>query len=152
MADFKADIKTAQDDVNVRQRVEGQRLTGDMRFLRAVYTTGVTEVATDTVSFCDLPIGSYLIPWLTWVSTDGVGGTSVIFTSFGDSGDVARYATADLALTAAGGPLVLTPLNAILITPFAVTAAAKTLRGALAGTFPMTAGKKIVLNAVFRMP
>lgn len=153
MALFSTDIYTGQSSVNAKDRPLGSKVTGDIRMCEAIYTTGITEVATDVIQFAKLPVGAILLPEKCWFFTDGVGGTAVVFTSIGDALDAARYATVDIALTAASTvPIFPTVLVALLLTRFPVTATSNVITGTLAGTFPMTAGKKIVIHLEYRMP
>jgi hypothetical protein len=85
--------------------------------------------------------------------SEGIGGTSVIATSFGDEGDNARYATADIALTAASSAaLTFTPLVANVLTRYTIVEASKTLVTPITGTFPVTVSKKVVLHIEYLMP
>lgn len=133
-------------------RANGQVTSGTVVEFTAQYTTLATEASGDVLPIFVLPVGAYFRS--LEVSTDGVGGTAVIITSVGDLASAARYATGDLALTAAStNPLPMLMLGAIGVTPFAVTAGdAQTLTCTLTGTFPMTAGKLITFIGTYRMP
>ena len=156
MATFNTDVAAGQLAVttfSARDRVEGQRVTGDVRILEAIYTTTATEASTDLVRFGILPIGAILFTENCWIFSEGTGGTTAAFTSVGDEADSARYATADLALTAASSaPIKLTPLTAVLLTRPVITSAMVAIVGVLSGTFPMTINKKVVIHLEYRMP
>ena len=156
MATFNTDVAAGQLAVttfSARDRVEGQMVTGDIRVLEATYTTTATEVSTDLVRFGILPIGAYLLPEKCWVFSEGTGGTTVVFTSIGDEADSARYATADIALTAASSAVIsLTPLVAVMLTRPIITSAMVAIVGVLSGTLPMTINKKVVIHLEYRMP
>ena len=118
----------------------------------AIYTTGVTEVATDVIQIARLPAGAILLPEKCWFFTDGVGGTAVVYTSIGDALDAARYATVDIALTAASTiPIFPTVLVALLLTRYVMLPTSNVITALTAGTFPLTAGKKIVHHLEYRM-
>jgi len=153
MATFLSDVMTGQASLNVKDRIEGQRVSGDVRISESIYTTTATEVATDVIQFAKLPVGAILLPEKCWWFTDGVGGTAVIFTTIGDSGDDDRYATADIALTAASTvPIFMVVLVGLLLVRFPLTSTSNIIQGTLAGTLPMTVGKKIVTHLEYRMP
>lgn len=145
MPNFDSDIMTAQASVNIRNRPLGTRMEGQLWVAEPIYTTTATEVTTDIIRWCVLPLGAKLLVEKCWFISEGVGGTSVIITSFGDEGDNARYATADIALTAASSAtLAVTPLVANVLTRYTVVEASKTLVTPITGTFPMTINKKVV--------
>lgn len=156
MPTFNTDVAAGQLAVTTfssRDRVEGQRVTGDIRYLEATYTTTATEASNDLVRFGILPIGAYLLTEKCWVFSEGTGGTTVVFTSIGDEADNARYATADLALTAASSAVLpVVPLAAVMLTRPIITSAMVTIVGVLSGTLPMTINKKVIVHLEYRMP
>ena len=153
MANFDSNVMTGQASVNVRNRPEGQSVSGDIRYCEATYTTTATEVTADIIRWCILPIGARLLVEKCWFLSEGVGGTTVIATSFGDEADNARYATADIALTAASTAIIaVTPLVANILTRYAIVEASKTLVTVITGTLPMTVNKKIIGHFEYRMP
>lgn len=153
MPSFNTDIYAGQVSINVKDRVEGQRVTGDMRSFIATYTTTGAEVAADIINIVQLPVGAVLNADSLRVSTDGVGGTGCTFSKLGDAGDDDRYSATAVALTAAGTNLAVTGVNANAIAPFAVTKDTNVVQGTIAlSSGSVTAGKKVVVRGNFRMP
>ena len=135
-----------------RSHVEGQKTSGDIRYWEDSYTTDATEVTGAVLQLAQLPIDSYFLPEKSWFFSEGTGGTTVVITSIGDEVDAARYAVADLALTAASTvPLTVTAVPAILLTRWKITDATKIITATLTGTFPMTTAKKIVYSLAYRL-
>ena len=138
---------------SVRDLVDGTKVTGDIRMLESIYTTDATEVTGAVIRIGVLPVGAYLLPEKCWAFSEGIGGTTIIATSIGDQADDDRYATADLALTAASTILLpFVPLAAILLARHKITAASNIITATLTGTFPATAAKKIIWHLEYRMP
>lgn len=130
----------------------GNKVSGQLCEFFTTYTTTGTEAAADIIAIVKLPVGA--IFRFMEVATDGCGGTSVVLTSIGDLASAARYATGDLALTAAStNPLPMLMLGANAVSPFVVTSGdAQVLTGTLAGTLPMTAAKTITFRGVYLLP
>ena len=100
-----------------------------------------------------MPIGGILFPEKCWFFSEGIGGTTIILTSFGDEGDNARYATADIAVTAASSVILpATALVAGLLSRYVVVAASVNIVSVMTGTFPATINKKIIGHFEYRMP
>ena len=153
MANLDSDIYAGQANINVRYRPEGQKVTGNIVVTEAVWTTATTDASGDKVRWVILPVGAILLPEDCWFFSEGTGGTTVTFTSFGDEGDNARYATADIALTAASSAVIrVTPLTTVLLSRPVIAEASKTLVTVTAGTFPVTAAKKVIGHFEYRMP
>ena len=106
MALLSTTVYALQSSLNAKDRVEGQRVSGDIRMFETDYTTTGLEVTADVMQVAQLPIGSILLPEKCWVWSEGIGGTAIIYTSMGDAVDAARYATGDLALTAASAAIL----------------------------------------------
>jgi len=141
-----------QASTNPGARPLGQVISGDVQEITGTYTTTAADAAADIIPLFKLPVGAILRDM--YVTTDGIGGTGFIFSSIGDAGDDDRYATTDIALTAAGIEIKMTARNTNALAPFAVdTAANQTVTGTLAsGSGTVTAGKLIVIRASYRMP
>lgn len=153
MANFDSDILTGQVSVNVRNRPLGTRLGSQIMVAEPTYTTTATEVTSDIIRWLWLPLGSKLLTEKCWFWSEGVGGTAVILTSFGDEGDNARYATADIAVTAAStATIAVTPLAAIMLPRYTIVEASKTLVTVVTGTLPMTISKRIIGHFEYLMP
>lgn len=145
MANLDSDIMTGQASVNIRNRPLATRAEGQIFVAEPIYLTTALEVTSDIIRWYILPIGAKLLVENCWFISEGTGGTSVIITSFGDEGDNARYATADIALTAASSAkIAVTPLVANVLTRYTIVEASKTLVTPITGTFPMTVNKKVV--------
>lgn len=151
MPTFKSDLKTQQDNPNVRQRVDAQYSNREDRAFEAIWTILGTEAVGDFIEFFDLPIGAYFLPEESRFISDGIGGTSVTFTKIGDLVDDDRYTATAIALTAAG-IVAITPIGANLLDRFKVAAGSQTIRGVLGGTLPATAGKRVKLIGKYRLP
>jgi hypothetical protein len=147
MANFDSDLMTGQASVNVRNRPLGTRGASQIWVAEPVYTTTATEVTSDIIRWYIMPLGAKLLVEKCWMVSEGIGGTSVVATSFGDEADNARYATADIALTAASTAFIaFTPLIANVLTRYVIVEASKTLVTPVTGTFPLTIAKKVVLH------
>jgi len=152
MALLSTDVMVGQASRNVKDRPEGQKVSGDIRMIEATYTTTATEVTADVMQVAQIPVGAILLPEKCWVWSEGVGGTAVIYTSMGDALDAARYATGDLALTAASAAtLPVVPLAAIILARYVALSTSNIITFTTAGTFPLTAAKKIVHHLEYRM-
>lgn len=128
-----------------RDRVLGYRVSGDHFILEATYVTTALEVTADVMQVGQIPVGAILMPEKCWVWSEGVGGTAVIYTSMGDALDAARYATGDLALTAASAAILpVIPLPAVILARYQALATSNIITFTTAGTFPLTVAKKIV--------
>ncbi len=147
-----AEINTAERAVqiapNLGSRLSGATLTPMLLWATVTRTVDATEAAADVINIIDLPVGARLVPDLMKVANDGAGGTSVTISKIGDAEDDDRYSATAVALTAAGN-VAVTPTNAISVTPFTITETTKTIKAVLAGTLPMTAGKKIVFKVPY---
>ena len=78
MPTFNTDVAAGQLAVttfSARDRVDGQRVTADRRYLEAVYTTTATEASGDIMRIGILPIGAYLLTEDCWFWSEGTGGT-----------------------------------------------------------------------------
>lgn len=143
---------TGQASRNPKDRVEGQRVSGDHFIMEPKYTATGLEVTADVLQIAQIPVGALLLTEKCWFFTDGVGGTAIVFTSIGDALDAARYATSDIALTAASTvPIPIVTLPALLLARYPVLATSNIITATTAGTFPMTAGKIIVCHLEYRI-
>jgi hypothetical protein len=153
MANLDSDIMAAQVNISPRYRPEGQKVTGDLRVCEATYTTTALEVTNDIIRWVSLPVGAIVFIDKCWLFSEGIGGTAIIATSFGDQLDNARYATADIALTAASSAILpFTPLTTVILTRYVTLSTSNILVTPITGTFPATVSKKIVGHFEYRMP
>jgi len=145
--------KQAASQGNPAARPNGQLTSGETVQFFGTYTCTGAEVTADVVPLFKLPIGAILYPGTMRISTDAVGGTSVVFTQIGDAGSAGRYSGTSIPLTAAQTETAVTPTNAIAVTPFAVdTEANRTVLATMTHSGAPTAGKKIVVRGFYRMP
>lgn len=145
------DTYQKQASTNPAARPDGQLVSGDIAEITGTYTILGTEASGDVLPLFKLPIGAVLRDM--YVTTDGVGGTSVLFSEIGDAGDADRYATTDIALTAAAIETKMTARNTNALAPYAVASAAnQTVTGTITHSGAPTAGKLIVIRAQYRMP
>jgi hypothetical protein len=148
MATFNTAERAIQIAPNLGVRLAGRKLSSMLLYATITHTVTATEAATDVINIVDLPVGSYLVPDLMRVANNGAGGTSVVISKLGDASDDDRYSATSIALTAAGN-IAVTPTNAIAVTPFAITETTQTIKAVLAGTLPMTVGKKITFKVPY---
>lgn len=152
MATVKTDVATAQSSQSVRDRVDGNSVTGGIRFAEAVLTVG-TLAAADIIEIVTLPIGAIVLPERSWVATDGVGGTSAVISKIGDASDDDRYSATSIAITS-GGITAVTAANTtsgIVRTP--VTSATNTIKATFGlGSGTVTAGQKIRFSIAYILP
>jgi hypothetical protein len=119
--------------------------------LTATYTTTGAEAAADVLEIGDLPAGAQLIPGLSRVVSEGVGGTTATIAKLGDASDDDRYSATAIALTNAG-IVTVTPTNAIALTPYTITADTRRIKGVLGlAAGPVTAGKKVRIELIYKM-
>lgn len=141
-----------QASLNVKDRVEGQKISGDLRIAETTWLTTGAEVTADVLQIARLPVGAILYPEKCWFVSEGIGGTAIVFTSIGDALDAARYATVDIALTAASTvPIFLTVLVPLFLTRYVMLATSNIITATTAGTFPPTAAKKVICHLEYRM-
>ena len=145
------DTYQKQVSTNPGARPNGQLVSGEMFEFFGTYTCTGAEVTADVIPLIKLPIGAILRPGSVRISTDAVGGTSVVFSKIGDAGDDDRYTATSVALTAAGTELSLTLVNANVVAPFTIDSAAnQTVLGTMTHSGAPTAGKKIVIRGLYR--
>lgn len=147
------DTYQKQASSNPAAKPEGQAISGELKEIFGTYTCTGAEVTADVIPLFKLPIGAILRPGTMRISTDAIGGTTAVFTQIGDAGSANRYSSTSIPLTAAQTETAVTPTNAIAVTPFVVdTAANQTVLATMTHAGAPTAGKKIVVRALYRMP
>lgn len=153
MANLDSDLYGGQAHISPRYHPLGSKVTGQLMVTEPIYTTTALEVTSDVIRWIKLPVGAILLPEKCWLLSEGIGGTSIVATSFGDQLDNARYATADLALTAASSAiLTFTVLPALILTRYPVLSTSDTIVTPITGTFPATVNKKIIGHFEYLMP
>lgn len=156
MATFYTDIAPSDLTLNVKNRVDGNLVTGNVVFAEATYTCTGTEAATgDSINIAVLPVGAMPLPELWRVSNEAsLGGSSVAISTLGDASDADRYSATSISLNSStAGSAAVTPAVATSVLPrYAITADTQTVTAAFARTNAVTAGKKISFLLAFRMP
>jgi hypothetical protein len=146
---------------NPRKRLDAQVASGEVRFIEIPYVTTAAEVAGDILNVYQLNNGVVVLPEQSWVASEGIGGTGVTISKLGDAVDDDRYSATAIALTAAGliNPLTPNMAASVLVRtptnsgdPLTAAPATNVLKAVLAGTLPVTAGKKVIFGIAFRLP
>lgn len=151
MANLNTDIYAGQIG-NVGGRPEGQRVTGDVLFLQALYTTTGAEAAADVINIGLLPIGAIIIPHLSRVSCEALGGTGTAISKIGDAADDDRYSATSIAVTSAASTAV-TPVAGGETSLYKVISETNVLKATVAlSSGSVTAGKKLLFLIAYRMP
>jgi len=156
MANFKTNIATAQDSLTISSRVEREKITGDVRWIEAVYTATGTEAATgDTISICDVPRGAIVLPEQIRIANEAsMGGSDLALPLLGDAGDADRYSATSVSIHSSNAAVQsVTPNVAASVIPrYVVTEANKRIVATFSRTNAMTAGKKIVFFVPYIVP
>jgi hypothetical protein len=156
MATFYTDIAPENLELNVRNRVDGDLVTGNVVYAQATYTTTGTEAATgDNINVAVLPVGAIPLPELWRVNNEAsLGGSVVAIPTIGDAGDADRYSATSISLNSStAGSAAVTPNIGVSVLPrYVVTEATRTVVAAITRTNAVTAGKKISFLLAFRMP
>lgn len=152
MAAYNTDVYAAQISPNVKDRVEGERVYGVIRFAEAVHTMTGTEAAAELVSIVKLPIGAIVYPELCKVATEACGGTGTAVSELGDAGSSTRYSSTSIALTSAA-IIAVTAVPAITVSRFVITSATQVIIAKLGlSSGNTTAGKLVRFIIAFRLP
>jgi len=153
MATLYTDVATKQDSPLPANRVAGNKITGENRYIEAVYTTTGAEAASDIIDVTDIPIGAVVIPELSRVACEASGGTGTAISKIGDASDDDRYSATSIALTSAATTAV-TPAVATSVTlRTPVTSTTKRIKATVAlSSGSVTAGKKVVFTIAYRLP
>lgn len=153
MATLQTDIAAGQQSPLVENRVDGQRVTGQRRYVTAILTLTGSEAAGDLIEIADIPVGAILVPGACRVTNEASGGTGTAISKIGDSADDDRYSATAIALTTAATALVTPVVATGIIAQYAVTAATRRIIGTLAlSSGSTTAGRKVVFELAYRMP
>lgn len=155
MATTKTDVASKQDSALPGNRVQGNLITGDIRYIEATYTATGTEAATgDSIEVCDIPVGATPLPELWRVSNEAaMGGSVIAVATIGDASDVDRYSATSISVNSStAGSQAVTPAVATAVLPrFTVTAATKRVLAAITRTNALTAGKKLSFLIAYRL-
>jgi hypothetical protein len=156
MATFYTDIAPENLELNVRNRVDGDLVKGNVVYAQATYTTTGTEAASgDSINVAVLPVGAIPLPELWRVNNEAsIGGSVVAIPKIGDAGDDDRYSATSISLNSstAGSAAVTPNIGASVVPRYAVTEATRTVVAAITRTNALTAGKRISFLLAFRMP
>ena len=156
MATFYTDIAPENLELNVRNRVDGDLVKGNVVYAQATYTTTGTEAASgDNINVAVLPVGAIPLPELWRVNNEAsIGGSVVAIPTIGDASDADRYSATSISLNSStAGSQAVTPAVATSVVPrYTVTADTRTVVAAITRTNALTAGKRISFLLAFRMP
>jgi carbohydrate-binding DOMON domain-containing protein len=156
MPAFYTDIAPVDLTLNVRNRIDGDLVTGNVVYAQATYTATGTEAATgDTIEVAVLPVGAIPLPELWRVNNEAsMGGSVLALPTIGDASDVDRYSATSISINSStAGSTAVTPAVATSVLPrFVITEATQRVVAAFTRTNAMTAGKKISFLLAFRMP
>ena len=156
MATFYTDIAPENLTLNVRNRVDGDLVKGNVVYAQATYTATGTEAASgDNINVAVLPVGAIPLPELWRVNNEAsLGGSVVAIPTIGDAGDADRYSATSISLNSStAGSAAVTPNIGVSVLPrYVVTEATRTVVAAITRTNALTAGKKISFLLAFRMP
>lgn len=158
MATFYTDIAPENLTLNVRNRTEGDLVTGNVVYAQATYTATGTEAASgDNINVAVLPVGAIPLPELWRVNNEAsMGGSAIAIPTIGDAVDADRYMVSGNSLSinssTAGSQAVTAAVATSVLPRHTVTEATQTVVAAITRTNALTAGKKISFLLAFRMP
>lgn len=156
MATFYTDIAPENLTLNVRNRTEGDLVTGNVVYAQATYTATGTEAASgDNINVAVLPVGAIPLPELWRVNNEAsMGGSVIAIPTIGDAGDADRYSATSISINSStAGSQAVTPNIGVSVLPrYVVTEATQTVVAAITRTNALTAGKKISFLLAYRMP
>jgi len=132
----------------------GTQIGGSIRFVRAIYSCTGTEVATDTINVCQIPIGARVMTGMSSISSEACGGTAGTILKLGHNTDDDAYSTSVITVSTANAAFT----NPVAATEAAQTAATATtntviatIGGLTGGTF-FTKDKKIIFLIAYLLP
>lgn len=106
MANFKSDLITAKDSVNISDKVvDGDRTGGLLLLATAVVTLSGSTATNDTIQLVDLPAGAVPVPQLSHVTASADPGTDLEL-NIGTSDD--EDLLADGLVLSSGGQVAFT--------------------------------------------
>jgi hypothetical protein len=156
MPAFYTDIAPENLTLNVRNRVDGDLVTGNVVYAQATYTATGTEAATgDTIEVAVLPVGAIPLPELWRVNNEAaMGGSVLAIPTIGDAADVDRYSATSISInsSSAGSQAVTPAIGTSVLPRFVITEATQRVVAAFTRTNAMTAGKRISFLLAFRLP
>ena len=150
MANFKSDLITAKDQVNISDKALSASFTGTLPLIQTVsYILTGTCVANDTLQLLDLPPGAVLLPQLSSVTCADPG--TALTLDIGDITDTDRYAD-DIVLSNGGIVEFASqlPVPAGIITPKLTTENSRVFATVKTAT-ALTAGVKLTFLIAYRI-
>ena len=156
MATFYTDIAPENLTLNVRNRTEGDLVTGNVVYAQATYTATATEAASgDNINVAVLPVGAIPLPELWRVNNEAsMGGSVIAIPTIGDAVDADRYSATSISINSStAGSAAVTPNIGVSVLPrYTVTEDTRTVVAAITRTNALTAGKKLSFLLAYRMP
>jgi len=152
MANFKSDLITANDQINISDKVvNGDRTGGILLYATAILTLAGTEAAADTIQLFDLPAGAVIVPQLSHATCSADPSSGTLTLDVGDAGDVDRYAN-DILL-ASGGQVAFCSgtMPAAVAAPYQPTAQTRIYATIVAASASPTASVKIAFTIAYRV-
>lgn len=150
MANFKSDIITAKDQINISAKmVDGDKTGGLLLFATAIVTTTAAMAANDTIQLFDLPPQAVVVPQLSHVTCSADPGTTLTL-DVGDAGDADRYA--DGVVLSSGGQVAFcsATMPAAVATPYKPTETTRIV-AKIDSAASVTADVKLVFTVAYRM-
>lgn len=153
MALLKTDVASSQASPNAKDRIDGQKVTGQVLYAEALYRTTGAEAAGDIIDVVTLPLGAVVLPEKSHIACEALGGTGTAISKLGDGSDDDRYSATSVALTSAALTAVTAAAATSVLTRHAVTPATNVVKATVALTSgSVTADRKVVFVIAFRMP
>lgn len=151
MATYKTDVQTGQTGF-ARDRIEGQRVTGEFEFAEVLWTLPAGVLTNDIIELVTLPVGAVVYPEYSRTISNGTGGTSTSIAKIGDYGDDDRYSVSVQAVnTAANAFWIPAPLTSVF-PRYVVTKDTAVVTATITHGGAPTAGQKLQFIICFRMP
>lgn len=148
MATFNSDLAALEADPRMGNRIDPIKHKAGMLISTPIVTVDATEVEDDLLSLVKQPERTRLVPELSYVVTDGVGGTSAII-SVGTASNPDKYASA-LDVTAAGlDNFGVSGDDDVVSDPITTEGGEQLYAKLTTLTAAMTAGKKLKFVLVF---
>lgn len=156
MATLNTDVATAQASPNVKDRVDGNSVTGQIRYAEAVFTTPAAPstllASGDVINIVTLPVGAIVLPERSWVANEALAGTSTVISKIGDSADDDRYSATSISLVSAGSVAVTAAAATSVVVRTPVTKDTNTLKATVTFTGAVTTGVKVRFSIAYILP
>ncbi len=155
MATIYTDIAPSDLTLNVKNRIDGDLVTGNVVYAQATYTCSGSETTDDNINVAVLPVGAIPLPELWRVNNEAsMGGGTLAIAKIGDAADDNRYSATSISINSStAGTQAVTPAIATSVLPrYVITADTQTVVANFTRVTAATAGKKISFLLAFRMP